>query len=162
MYLVVSLLLALFRTVCITNVTNSIHCKKTREHRYRTLSYTGSFRHPTLTNPSELNIKMKAPRWQCWYLNGGAKANARTYLHVVINFLENLADGKNAPLPPLTYGRKRNVDRLRTMGGDASCVPSNFNSKMLAIIMGGVMALNTTKRKSQHTTSPNKSTKSTA
>ena len=42
---------------------------------------------------------------------------------------------KSAPLPLSddTPGRRRNVSRLRAMGGDPTCVPPDFNSSMLAV-----------------------------
>jgi hypothetical protein len=45
------------------------------------------------------------------------------------------ADWKSAPLPlpDTTPGRRRNVSRLRAMGGDPVCVPPDFNGNMLAI-----------------------------
>lgn len=44
------------------------------------------------------------------------------------------ADWKSAPLPlPDATGRRRNVSRLRAMGGDPTCVPPDFNSSMLAV-----------------------------
>ena len=42
-------------------------------------------------------------------------------------------DWKNIPLPGATPGRRRNVSRLRAMGGDPTCVPPDFNRSMLAI-----------------------------
>lgn len=40
---------------------------------------------------------------------------------------------KSVPLPDATPGRRRNVARLRAMGGDPTCVPPDFNRSMLAI-----------------------------
>lgn len=40
---------------------------------------------------------------------------------------------KSAPLPDSTPGRRRNVQRLRAMGGDPMCVPPDFNSTMLSV-----------------------------
>ena len=40
---------------------------------------------------------------------------------------------KSLPLPDATPGRRRNVSRLRAMGGDPMCVPPDFNSTMLAV-----------------------------
>ena len=40
---------------------------------------------------------------------------------------------RSVPLPDATPGRRRNVARLRAMGGDPTCVPPDFNSSMLAI-----------------------------
>ena len=47
--------------------------------------------------------------------------------------IEESPSWKSAPLPDATPGRRRNVARLRAMGGDPTCVPPNFNSTMLAI-----------------------------
>ena len=38
-----------------------------------------------------------------------------------------------APLPDVTLGRRRNVSRLRAMGGDCTSVPPDFNDTMKAI-----------------------------
>lgn len=35
---------------------------------------------------------------------------------------------KSTPLPDATPGRRRNVSRLRVMGGDTTCAPPDFNS----------------------------------
>ena len=43
------------------------------------------------------------------------------------------SDWKSVPLPDATPGRRRNVVRLRAMGGDPTCVPPDFNSSMLTI-----------------------------
>lgn len=40
---------------------------------------------------------------------------------------------KDTPLPPVTPGRRRNVARLRTMGGDHACIPPDFNNTMLSV-----------------------------
>ncbi len=40
---------------------------------------------------------------------------------------------KRVRLPDTTPGRRRNVARLRAMGGDPTCVPPDFNRSMLAI-----------------------------
>ena len=40
---------------------------------------------------------------------------------------------KSAPIPDASPGRRRNVSRLRAMGGDPKCVPPDFNSSMLAV-----------------------------
>ena len=40
---------------------------------------------------------------------------------------------RSVPLPEATPGCRRNVARLRAMGGDPTCVPPDFNSSMLAI-----------------------------
>ena len=40
---------------------------------------------------------------------------------------------RNVPLPDASPGRRRNISRLRAMGGDPTCVPPDFNSSMLAI-----------------------------
>ena len=42
-------------------------------------------------------------------------------------------DWRSVPLPDATPGRQRNVSRLRSMGGDPTCVPPDFNSSMLEI-----------------------------
>ena len=46
---------------------------------------------------------------------------------------ESVPAWRSAPLPDTTPGRRRNVARLRAMGGDPTCVPPDFNSSMLAI-----------------------------
>ena len=43
------------------------------------------------------------------------------------------SDWKSVPLPNATPGRRRNVARLRAMGGDPTYVPPDFNRSMLAI-----------------------------
>jgi len=43
------------------------------------------------------------------------------------------SDWRSVPLPGATPGRRRNVSRLRALGGDPTCVPPNFNSTMLAV-----------------------------
>ena len=40
---------------------------------------------------------------------------------------------RSVPLPDATPERRRNVTRLRGMGGNPTCVPPNFNSSMLEI-----------------------------
>ena len=45
----------------------------------------------------------------------------------------NAPDWRNVPLPGTTPGRRRNVSRLRAMGGDPTCVPPDFNRTMLAV-----------------------------
>ena len=42
-------------------------------------------------------------------------------------------DWRNVSLPEATSGRRRNVSRLRAMGGDPTCVPPDFNRGMQAI-----------------------------
>ncbi len=42
-------------------------------------------------------------------------------------------DWRNVSLPEATSGRRRNVSRLRAMGGDPTCVPPDFNRGMKAI-----------------------------
>ena len=46
---------------------------------------------------------------------------------------EAAPDWRSVPLPGSTPGRHQNVARLRTLGGDPTCVPPDFNSSMLAI-----------------------------
>ena len=46
---------------------------------------------------------------------------------------ESPSGWKSIPLPDATPGRRRNVARLRAMGGDPTCVPPDFNSSMLTI-----------------------------
>ena len=40
---------------------------------------------------------------------------------------------KSASIPDASPGRRRNISRLRAMGGDPTCVPPDFNSSMLAV-----------------------------
>lgn len=40
---------------------------------------------------------------------------------------------RSVSLPGATPGRRRNVSRLRALGGDPTCVPPDFNSSMLSI-----------------------------
>ena len=37
------------------------------------------------------------------------------------------------PIPDASPGRRRNISRLRAMGGDPTCVPPDFNSSMLTV-----------------------------
>ncbi len=49
---------------------------------------------------------------------------------LILNLLQI---GKSIPLPDATPGRRRNVARLRAMGGDPTCILPDFNSSMLTI-----------------------------
>ena len=40
---------------------------------------------------------------------------------------------RSVPLKEVTPGRRRNVSRLRSVGGDPTCVPPDFNNSMLAV-----------------------------